>query len=84
MNRESDPPIVVRDGNAGRTTAPRDSAVSSWQRSGQDGSASKALTTGHASPRLKVSSSLLAMGTRYVHFVEGFWFVRVILRSPVR
>jgi hypothetical protein len=48
--RESDPPIVVRDGNAGHK-------AKEWA----GGNASKALTKGHDYSLPKVSSSLLAM-----------------------
>ena len=49
--RESDPPIVVRDGNAGHRAK---------ERAGSN--ASTGITTGHEYSRRMVSNSLLAMG----------------------
>ena len=51
--RESDPPILVRDGNTGHTTA-RLRPLRSRRRRGQDGIASTALTPGHVDPDLGV------------------------------
>jgi hypothetical protein len=59
--RESDPPIVVRDGNAGHATSLAHVSASKAKECA-GGNASKALTKGHDYSLPKVLSSLLAMG----------------------
>jgi hypothetical protein len=71
--RDSDPPIVVRDGNAGHR-------AKEWA-----GRQRKQST--HYGTRLlpaKVSSSLLASGIDSGTLCPGRFHVRVFLRSPVR
>jgi hypothetical protein len=71
--RESDPPIVVRDGNAGHK-------AKEWA-----GRQRKHSTyTGTCRSRLSVSSSLLASGVDSGTECLGWFQLRVFLRSPVR
>ena len=71
--RESDPPIVVRDGNAGHKAK---------ERAGSN--ASTGITSGHDYSRIMVSNSLLAMGTGSGTLCQRWFRVRAFLRSPVR
>ena len=59
--RESDPPIVVRDGNAGHKAK---------ERAGSN--ASKGLTSGHADPEHRVNLPA-CIGSRFRHSVSD-WF----------
>ena len=70
--RESDPPIVVRDGNTGR------------RAKGRAGSnASKALTTGHVDPVTRVKLPA-CNGSWFRHAVSELVSSARFLRSPVR
>ena len=71
--RESDPPIVVRDGNAGHKAK---------ERAGSN--ASTGITSGHDYSRIMVSNSLLAMGIGSGTLCRNWFRVRAFLRSPVR
>jgi hypothetical protein len=70
--RESDPPIVVRDGNAGHK-------AKEWAGS----NASKALTTGHVDPDHCVTLPA-CNGNRFWHSVPELVSSARFLRSPVR
>jgi hypothetical protein len=81
--RESDPPIVVRDGSAGYTPTPR------LRRAGRakEWAGRQRKQSTHCGTRLlpaKVSSSLLASGIDSGTLCPGRFHVRVFLRSPVR
>ena len=71
--RESDPPIVVRDGSPGHTAK---------ERAGRQ----RKQSTHHGTRLLPntVSSSLLAKGTGFWHFVTALVPCARFLRSPVR
>ena len=71
--RESDPPIVVRDGHAGHR-------AKEWAGS----NASTGITARHEYSRIMVSNSLLAMGTGSGTLCQHWFRVRAFLRSPVR
>ena len=71
-HRESDPPIVVRDGNAGYK-------AKEWAGS----NASKALTTGHVDPDQGVTLPA-CLGSRFWHSVSELVSNARFLRSPVR
>jgi len=71
--RESDPPIVVRDGNAGHR-------AKEWAGS----NASTGTTTGHEYSRIMASNSLLALGAGSGTLCRRWFRVRAFLRSPVR
>jgi len=71
--RESDPPIVVRDGNAGHKAK----EWAGWQRK-------HSTHNGPCRSRQNVSSSLLALGTDSSTLCVSWFHLRVILRSPVR
>jgi len=71
--RESDPPIVVRDGNTGHTAK---------ERAGRQRKQST-----HQGKRIllqTVSSSLLALGTDSGTLCRSWFHLRAFLRSPVR
>ena len=70
--RESDPPIVVRDGNTGHK-------AKEWAGS----NASKALTTGHVDPDNGVTLPA-CNGSRFRHSVSELVSSARFLRSPVR
>jgi len=72
MLRESDPPIVVRDGNAGYK-------AKEWAGS----NASKALTTGHVDPDQGIKLPA-CIGGRFWHSVSELVSNARFLRSPVR
>ena len=72
-SRESDPPIVVRDGNAGHR-------AKEWAGS----NASTGTTTGHEYSRIMASNSLLALGAGSGTLCRRWFRVRAFLRSPVR
>jgi hypothetical protein len=72
MLRESDPPIVVRDGNAGHK-------AKEWAGS----NASNALTTGHVDPDEGVKLPA-CIGNRFWHSVLESVSSARFLRSPVR
>ena len=71
-HRESDPPIVVRDGNAGHK-------AKEWAGS----NASIALTTGHVDPDKGVTLPA-CNGSRLWHSVSELVSSARFLRSPVR
>ena len=71
--RESDPPIVVRDGNAGHKAK---------ERAGKQ-SKHRYLHGTRILPAM-VSNSLLAMGTGSGTLCQRWFRVRAFLRSPVR
>ena len=70
--RESDPPIVVRDGNTGHTAK---------ERAGSN--ASKALTPGHVDPENRVKLTA-CNGSRFRHSVSELVSNARFLRSQVR
>jgi hypothetical protein len=70
--RESDPPIVVRDGNTGHMAK---------ERAGSN--ASKALTSGHVDPDNGVTLPV-CIGNRFWHTVLELVSFARFLRSPVR
>jgi hypothetical protein len=69
---ESDPPIVVRDGNAGHK-------AKEWAGS----NASKELTSGHVDPEHRVNLPA-CNGSRFWHSVTELVSSARFLRSPVR
>jgi len=80
--RESDPPIVVRDGNTGHTASHRYAGASTAkERAGSN--ASKALTTGHVDPDHCVTLPA-CNGNRLWHSVPELVSNARFLRSPVR
>jgi len=82
-SRESDPPIVVRDGNAGHTSSPGNAgAAKAKEWAGRQRKQSTHCGTRRS--RQAVSSSLLALGTGSGKLCPIRFHVRVFLRSPVR
>jgi len=80
--RESDPPIVVRDGNTGHTSSPGYAGAGTakeWAGS----NASIALTTGHVDPDKGVTLPA-CNGSRFWHPVLELVSSARFLRSPVR
>jgi hypothetical protein len=80
---QSDPPIVVRDGNAGHT-ASHGYAGASKAKEWAGGQRKHSTHRGPCRSRQMVSRSLLATGTDSGTLCPSRFQVRVFLRSPLR